>query len=511
MKRILLNDDLAKEIRHLYIDGNLSKQEVRDRLNITDWVLSKYLVQYGIKKDKESVRIARKRTCLSKYGADNPAKSDLIKDRIRQSNQLKYGANSFTATEEGKRRVAETKLEHFGDRKYNNYDKVKETKILRYGDPYFNNRDAYRQTMLHEYGVDNVFKLDSFKSSNLHRLVMDKNYSPEFERYISDRGASIELLRNGNYGYLDLCTMFNAPYYVIQNWVTRLNLKDHICNVFTVRSHYEDDIIEFIESLGVNNIVRNFKLDNREIDIYLPDAHLGIEFNGTYWHSDLFKDRNYHFDKSIYFEGKGIQVIHIWQYEWDDPDRQRKIKQLLKIRLGKVDRKIYARQCEIRQISNKEARPFNGATHLQGHRNAKVTYGLFYNNELVQLMSFSRTRYNRNLKDDNSWEIIRGCPGSNNIVVGGVSRLFSHFVKDYNPSCVFSYCDFNKFSGASYEELGMKFLGYTEPDMKYVVKGKVYSRQHGNYRNMKDMIDYRLWGAGSRKYVIYYRQPDSIV
>lgn len=101
-------------------------------------------------------------------------------------------------------------------------------------------------------------------------------------------------------------------------------------------------------------------------------------------------------------------------------------------------------------------------------------------------MSFSKTRYNRNLKNDNDWEIIRGCPGSNNIVVGGVSKLFSHFIKDYNPDRIFSYCDFNKFNGKSYESIGMRFIGYTGPDMKWLLKsGEVVNRKpsrHSEYR-----------------------------
>ena len=146
--------------------------------------------------------------------------------------------------------------------------------------------------------------------------------------------------------------------------------------------------------------------------------------------------------------------------------QRKKIELMLNIALGRNNTKIYARQCEVRKITNAEAKLLNEQIHLQGHRNAQVTYGLFYKNELVQLMSFSKTKYNRNLTDNNSWEIIRGCPSSNNIVVGGVSKLFKHFVKEYHPAKVFSYCDFNKFNGKSYEALGMKFIGYTGPDMK---------------------------------------------
>lgn len=113
-------------------------------------------------------------------------------------------------------------------------------------------------------------------------------------------------------------------------------------------------------------------------------------------------DKNYHFNKSKLAERKGIRLIHIWEYEWTDQVMQQKIKLMLDIALNKVKNKIYARKCQIKQITNKEASLLNEQVHLQGHRNAQVTYGLFYENKLVQLMSFSKTKYNRNLKDDNS-------------------------------------------------------------------------------------------------------------
>lgn len=139
---------------------------------------------------------------------------------------------------------------------------------------------------------------------------------------------------------------------------------------------------------------------------------------------------------------------------------------MLRITLNNTQTKIYARDCLVKIISNKEAKPFNNENHLQNHRDAQVTYGLFYRDELVQLMSFNKAKYNKNLDSDNSWEIIRGCPGSNDIVVGGVGKLFKYFIKDYKPDKVFSYCDFNKFDGRGYLALGMKFIGYTGPDMK---------------------------------------------
>ena len=116
-------------------------------------------------------------------------------------------------------------------------------------------------------------------------------------------------------------------------------------------------------------------------------------------------------------------------------------------------------------------------------------------------MSFSKTRYNKNLLSDTEWEIIRGCPGSNNIVIGGVSRLFTHFIRDYKPTKVFSYCDFNKFSGTSYEAIGMHLIGYTGPDLKYKLQdGTVVSRSPKNYKYNNEHCAYRMFGAGSKKY-----------
>lgn len=122
-------------------------------------------------------------------------------------------------------------------------------------------------------------------------------------------------------------------------------------------------------------------------------------------------------------------------------------------------------------------------------------------------MSFSKTKYNRNLKSEDEWEIIRGCPGSNNIVVGGVSKLMSHFIKDYHPSKIFSYCDFNKFNGRSYEAANMQFVGFTGPDLKYMLQdGYVANRDPKNYKYNNEHCQFRLFGAGSKKYELILKQ-----
>lgn len=160
---------------------------------------------------------------------------------------------------------------------------------------------------------------------------------------------------------------------------------------------------------------------------------------------------------------------------------------------------IYARECTIEKLDNKEVREFVNRYHLQGSRNAQITYGLFHDNTLVQIMSFSKSKYNKNLKEENSYEIIRECSSCR--IVGGISKLFRHFINDYNPSLVFSYCDFNKFNGIGYEKMGMKFIGYTSPDLKYCIHGQIINRNPKKYKVIRGQMDYSIYGAGNKKYL----------
>lgn len=342
------------------------------------------------------------------------------------------------------------------------------------------------------------------KYYNITKTKPHESFSDILNRL--DKNAFIQDYNNLN--IYELFKKYNIAYTsyrkLIQHW--QLGYKPGIF-AFTdaSMSSCEDNLYLWLRQLLPDSVEilrhdRNL-LDGKELDIFVPEFNIGIEFNGDYWHSDLKCSKNQHFNKAIRAQQKGVHLIFIWEHEWLDTMQRAKLEKFFKILFNQVTEKIYARNCMIKQISNSEAAPFNAVTHLQGHRNAQITYGLFYKDQLVQLMSFSRTKYNKNLRNDNEWEIIRGCPGSNNIVVGGVSKLFKHFIQDYRPNKVFSYCDFNKFNGHSYELLGMKFIGYTGPDLKYKLQdGTVVNRSPKKYKYNNEHCAYRMYGAGSKKY-----------
>ena len=456
------------------------------------------LKNYGVLHPAQSKEVKKKMqdTCIEKYGASN-GHGEKQKEQIRQTNLEKYGVEcSFQAKEV--------------------IEKSKQTKKERYGSETYTNRDKFKTTIQEKYGVSDLSHTPDWEkkvSDTKQERYGDAKYNnsskgQETKRtnsnaFEKENNCTSVLTLNKQYGtgwtqvplYKEIVVINDGRAYVKNTDIPKI-----VEYYEEAGSHFEKSVYDFIKSIYNGEIIRRSRkiIPPQEIDIYIPEKKIGIEVNGTYYHSSQFGvSKNYHFNKSKACQKQGIRLIHIYEWEWlKYPE---KIKQLLNISLSTVS-KIYARDCVIKTISNAEAKPFNEATHLQGHRNAQVTYGLFYKGKLVQLMSFSKTKYNRNL-GENDWEIIRGCPGSNNIVIGGVSKLFKHFVEDYNPDNVFSYCDFNKFDGKSYLALGMKFVGYTNPNKWWVMPDKttVIERNPKKYNELKG--NNTVWGSGSLKFL----------
>ena len=103
------------------------------------------------------------------------------------------------------------------------------------------------------------------------------------------------------------------------------------------------------------------------------------------------------------------------------------------------------------------------------------------------------------------WEIIRGCPGSLTRVIGGVGKLFKHFVRTYNPKSVMSYCDFAKFNGKSYEKIGMKFEKLTVPGFKwFVLDVGVFNRDPYKRKQYIKQGGVRIYDSGSKVFSLQF-------
>ena len=245
------------------------------------------------------------------------------------------------------------------------------------------------------------------------------------------------------------------------------------------------EIEKFIETKGYND-------DKYELDIYIPKLNLGIEYNGNFWHSDINKKRSYHQEKSLYFKEKGIQVFHIFEYEW--LKNKEILLSLIKSKCGLFDQKIGARQCTIKELDYKTYAEFCNKNHLQGEAGAKVKLGLFYKDKLIQVMSFGVPRFT----DKFEWEIIRECSKLGIFILGGKQKLWNYFVKNYFPNSVISYCDFSKFYGESYLKLGFKFKKLNSSGFVWYDKNnnETFWRNPYDNQNLKQKEYDKIWDCG---------------
>lgn len=278
-------------------------------------------------------------------------------------------------------------------------------------------------------------------------------------------------------------------------------------------SKEELKLLEFIKSNYTGKIISNDTnvLSGHELDIYLPDLKLAIELNGDRFHSDLFKKKSYHLDKTKECNNNGIHLMHIWMCDWHK--KQDIIKSIILNKLGNSSNRIYARKTEIREITNSELQMFLYLNHLQGQSVSKIKLGLFSNNELIQVMSFGKLRKATGMiHKENSYELIRMCSKLNISVIGGSNKLFKYFIKKYNPTYVLSYANRDWATGTVYEKMGFKFVKFTLPGYFYT-KSKIkynrfqfqkhrlvklgYDKNKTEYEIMTERGFYKIWDTGN--------------
>lgn len=277
----------------------------------------------------------------------------------------------------------------------------------------------------------------------------------------------------------------------------------------------ENELREFVESLGfkTNKYAIGKGYNRFEIDIYVEEKKVGIEFNGIYYHAlngINKRSRNYHFNKNVTAYENGIELIQVWEDQWKNQPEV--IKDIVAARLGLIrGEKIYARKCDIKEVNVADYREFCEKYHVQGYRSASVKLGLYYRNELVQIASFNKARqYSVAGKNKYEWEWVRGCLSSNNKVIGGTSKLLKHFIDTYKPNNILCFSDWNLFSGKGYEESGFQFEGFTGPDKFYITKTNKMVRINRSpyaYQQYKAMVQegklFECHGCGSKKFVWY--------
>ena len=146
---------------------------------------------------------------------------------------------------------------------------------------------------------------------------------------------------------------------------------------------------------------------------------------------------------------------------------------------------IYGRKCVVKEIDNKVCKEFVDQNHIQGHHNSKIKIGLFYDDKLVSVMTFGSLRKSLGMKSvDGSYEMVRFCNLKNTKVIGGGSKLFNHYIKNYNPKMILSYSDNRLFGGGLYKNLGFEYIHKSKPTYYYTKNELRFHRLNYKKKNL---------------------------
>ena len=247
-------------------------------------------------------------------------------------------------------------------------------------------------------------------------------------------------------------------------------------------SAVESDLFDWVSSIAPDAVqsARGY-IPRLELDIVCPSRRVAIEFNGLYWHSDANKPNSYHREKTDLCREAGLQLVHIWEDDWND--RRDVVKGMIARKLGvSSEPRLNARSLKRVAVSTGSARIFLERHHVQGFASGTAYYGLQSGSELVALLVMKRRKAGE-------WELVRYATSA--IVRGGHSKLFKWFLEDReDASRVVTFADRGVSDGGLYETCGFKKDGELPPDYMYVVKGR---RVHKfNYRKARFQSDPNL-------------------
>lgn len=461
--------EAISQVRKAYLEDNMKIDELISTFNSTKTFIYDFLRKNNIKKSKEQLNTERSISTKQSYANKSKKEIDDIKEKRKQTNLKRFGVENCYQSEKVKQKIKKDCLEKYGveyhTQRKDTKKKIDDSTIKSQGAKRYlqtkKGQEKYKETCLEKYGVENTFqsedKKQKIKKTNLERYgyetvcknptIQEKMKQSIFEKYGVEYISQSQDIKNK---VMNTNTVrYGVPWYCMTEKCKLAQGGDSgVNNRFA--SLLDSLNISYKREFSINTFTYDFKIDTILIEIdptYTHNSTMGPYFNKHY---TTPKDKFYHQNKSKVAEEAGFRCIHI--FDWDNVDK------IINILLPKSN--IYARNCEIKEVEKSETNNFLNLYHLQNTcKGQLLCYGLYYNNQLVEIMTFGKPRYNKNYE----WELLRLCSHKDYNVIGGSERLFKHFLNTIKPFNIVSYCDVAKFSGEVYKRLGMELFNTSSP------------------------------------------------
>jgi len=375
-----------------------------------------------------------KKTCIEKYGTDNVSKTIHVKEKIKQSNLKTNESRS-------------KKIREYLSKKYKDHN-------------------------IYSYQEANLEPLNDIFQSRKYQQFRCINCNHQF--------SYIPFMQNG----------LRCP------------------KCFPKKENKIEILLEqHLNKLGLSFIRNDRTQINKELDLFCSEHNFAIEINGMLWHSYgiskysyldnlINEDKNKHIKKLNLCKEKNIRLFQFTDIDIYNPKKLEIISSIINVYCNQAQ-KIYARKCVIKELSQKEHDDFLDENHLMGRCNAKIRFGLFYEDKLVFVMSFSKPRFkSKNEKYD--FELIRLCSIKNTVVIGGFSKILKYLIKNKIIfGNIISYVDASFSDGKGFKTNGFKLIRHSNPNYVYYhPSGKIIKRyeaqKHKLLKILNDKFDPNL-------------------
>lgn len=441
----------------------------------------------------------RNATNLLKFGTTNPMSLSSVKEKRQSTNIERYGVANPFVLPEIQQKHKDTCISRYGVSHSSQAEEIKEKQKIAWkkyenGHPLSDLvvREKRKNTLLENYGVEHPIQYQPIREKIEQKCVelygvSNASLNEEIKKKISltKSNGSTKWLDDTNWlnesipllGIRGIAELLGVSYRIVRQYAEKHKI-DY--GKRSGRSAFEEQVCLYIESIYSGEIlVSNRSIIGKEIDIFLPALNLAFECNGTYWHSELNgRGRSFHLERSKLCNNKGIHLTHIWEHDWNNK------REILKSRISSLlntNKRIYGRKCTIVELDNSTTSLFMDTNHIQGKCVSTINLGLMYDNNLVSVMTFGKSRFSSKYQ----YELLRFANAININVIGAASKLFKYFLKKYKPETIVSYSDKSFNRGTLYNKLGFEYSHTSAPSYHYT---KDYSKLENRVKFQKHKL-----------------------
>jgi very-short-patch-repair endonuclease len=456
-------------------------------------------IRYGVENVfmLNSTKKKIKETCVNKYGVTHHLQNEEILNKRRRTNKEKYGHEEVMQSEEIKNKYRSTCLDKYGVENPSSLESVKAkrrlTNLDKFGKESYLQSDACKEATIRSLGVDNPFKLEIYQQKARdtirekygvdHHMMVKEICDQAHAKCIQTKINKGQIKQYDNKGvreWSEITGFSRSTFNALVNeygWEQAIRMTPRM-------SSLELSMQKILDSIG-EEYNKQVKIDNYYADFLIKDVI--IECDGLYWHSEHNKTNDYHSVKREVYDKLGYKPLFFREDEIRN--KPSIVKSIIQNKLL-LSNKVFARKCDLINISKYVGDNFLDNNHLMGRGSGKC-YALYFSGDIVAALRMKKIK--------GGWEVSRFATKNGINVVGGFSKLISNFQKE-NSGAITTFIDMRYGSGSYLSSLGFVYSN-CYLSFKWTDGFETFHRMKYRSNTGYDSGLYKIWDCGQAKYI----------